>query len=101
MDSQGTPRDAGASMPIHVTSGNATVVGGEVRAQGVTIPHAPFFPGFSHHGGQMPFVFPHAFMPPLQGVGRTPPVQGTVTGNPEFAAWSQRPTLQECAIDQS
>ena len=101
MDSQGIPRDARANSPSHVPSGNATNVGGEVRAQGVTIPHVPFFPGFSHHGGQMPFLFPHAFMPPLQGVGGTPPVQGTITGHPEFAACSQRPTSQECAIDES
>ena len=72
-------------------------MGGEARAQGNTLPHAPFYPGFPHHGPQMPFLFPHAFMPPLHGGGLAPPVVGTVRGNAEFAACSQKPIPQECA----
>lgn len=74
MDSQGTPCDTGTTNPIHVPSTNAAAVGSEVHAQGISMLHAPFFPGFPHHGGQMSFLFPHAFMPPRHGVGFPPHV---------------------------
>ena len=101
MDSQGTPRDTSTNNPGQVPTSNAPAMGGEGRAQGNAFPHSPFFPSFPPHVGQMPFLFPHAFMPPLHGVGFAPPVQGTVSGNAELPACSQKPTSQECAIDQS
>ena len=51
-----------------------SVVGGKVRAQGISMLHVPFFPGVPHHGGQMSFLFPHAFMPLRHGVGFPPHV---------------------------
>ena len=99
MDSQGPPRDVGPNNPIHVSIGNPPAVGGELRAQASSIPPPPLFPGFPHYGSQMPFLFPHSFMP--LGVGFSPPVQGAVSGNAEFVVGSQKRSSQECATDQS
>ena len=102
MDSEGPPRDVSPNNPIHVSTGNPPAEGGELRAQAssippLNIPPLAFFPGYPHHGGQMPFLFPHSFMPRLPAVGLAPPVQGDA----EVAAGSQKRSSQECATDQS
>ena len=101
MDSQGPLRDIGATNPIDVSTTNPLAVGTEFRVQGSSIPPAPFFQGFPHHGSQMSFLFPHSFMPPLPGVGFAPPNQGGPSGNIDLTAGSQKRASQECVTNQS
>jgi hypothetical protein len=100
MDSQGPTHDVGPNNPLHVSTAKPPVVGAELRAQGSSIPPPPFFPSFPQHGSQMPFLYPHSFMPLPPGVGFAPPVHGVGSGIADIAA-SQKRSSQECAIDQS
>ena len=100
MDLEGPMCDVSPNNPIHISTSNIFVVGGELRAQGKNIPPAPFFLGFPHHGSQMPFLYPHSFMPPLPGVGFAPLIQGARNDIAEFATTSQKRFLQECATNQ-
>ena len=101
MDSQGPTRDVGPNNPIHVSAANPPAMGGKLRAQGSSIPPAPFFPGFPHHGRQMSFLYPHSFMPLPLGVGFAPPVHGAGSGIAEFTVASQKRSSQECDTYQS
>ena len=59
------------------------------------------FQGFLHPDSQMPFLFPHSFMPPLPWVGFAPPTQGGPSATINLTAGSQKRVLQECVTDQS
>ena len=72
MDSQGDAAQLGATN----ASGASTIppaANGEFHGLQSGIPPPPFFQGFQPFGGQMPFMFPHSFMPSVQGVGFPPP----------------------------
>jgi hypothetical protein len=71
------------------TSGNNNVASNappptpvtESRAMPSNIPHAPYFQSFPGMGNQVPYVFPHPFMPQsvLGGFAPPPPVNHAVT----------------------
>ena len=68
MDSQGPLRGAGIGKPNGATCTIPPAVDTEFRAQRPSIPPTPFFHGFAVVGSQMPFLFPHSFMPLVRGV---------------------------------
>ena len=89
MDSQESTRNGGPNVP---TAAQAEM-GASIRAQGGSIPPPPFFPSFSHIGSQIPFVYPHSFMP-------RPPVHGHFSDIAEISA-SQMRSSQDFGSNQS
>lgn len=98
---KGPLRDVGSSNPNDVCTTNSLAVGSEFRIQRSSIPHAPFFRGFPPVGSQMPFVFPHYFMPLVPRVGFAPPTQGGPSATIDLTAGSQKRGSHECVTDQS
>ena len=73
MDSQVPLPHVGSSNANNSSNSNPHVGGGEFHTQRGGIPPPPFFQGFQPFGGQMPFMFPPSFMPPIRGLGFAPP----------------------------
>ena len=106
MDFQGTGRDGEgvngpAEMGGHPPVAPTNTAGIDFGSRRSSIPPAPFFQGFHGMGSQMPFMFPHPFMPPPGGHGfsptahniRTPPLTSQVchrSKHPKSASHSSR-----------
>jgi len=79
MDSQGTMRDASPSKQAGASSGYPPAPTGEFPTQRHAMAMPPFFQGFLPVPNQMPFLFPHSFMPHAPSIGFSPPAHGGVT----------------------
>ena len=101
MDSQGTTRDASGCNPNGATGGIPPPVMPEFRSQRPGMTPPPFFQGFSPLPNQMPFLFPHSFMPHVGGMGFPPPAQGSPSATIDLSEVSQKRGPQECIPDQS
>ena len=75
MDSQGAKQDI--TGPNSNAGTGSTPPPAEFRSQLPVMTPPPYFPGFPGASNQMPFMFPHSFMPHIHGMGFPPPVHGS------------------------
>ena len=61
----------------------------------------PFFQGFSPMPNQMPFLFPHSFMPHVIGIGFPPPAQANASATIDLTGESHKRGPHDCVMDQS
>ena len=100
MESQGNLREAVGANPGGVPIVISPLAGTSISAQRPPIPPTPFFHGFHGAGSQMPFLYPHSYMPPL-GFGFGPPVQSTPTATIDLTEGSPKRVPYESVIDHS
>lgn len=100
-DSQGTMRDTTNPQTNGATSSTPPPVPAEFPSQLPAMTLPPFFQGFTGAPGQMPFMFPHSFMPHVHGMGFPPPVQGSPTATIDLTEGSQKRGSQDCLTDRS
>jgi hypothetical protein len=90
MESQGNVQDVGAINPTSVTGGPHHVANPSIFAQRPPIPPTPFFHGYSGASNQMPFLYPHSYMPPIPGFGFGAPTQGSPSVTIDLTEGSQK-----------
>jgi hypothetical protein len=100
MDSQGTMHGASPSKQVGSTSGNPPTSSGEMPTQRHAMAPPPFFQGFPPMPNQMPFLFPHSFMPHHPRIGFAPPSHGGVTNPIDLSEGSQKRGSVEFVTDQ-
>lgn len=100
MESQGPQREGGGVNPTGTAGGIQNVPAAEFRAHHTPIPSAPFFRGFSGAVNQMPFIYPHPFMPSHPGVGFTAPRHGYPSPTIDLTEGSQSQCPPEVVPDQ-
>lgn len=106
MDFQGTGRDGEgvngpAEMGGHPPVAPTNTAGIDFGSRRSSIPPAPFFQGFHGMGSQMPFMFPHPFMPPPGGHGFSPTAHNIRTPPIDLTGVSQKQAPEECVTQQS
>ena len=90
MEPQGPPRDAGGANPTATPGRIPSLAGSEFRAQRPSIPPTTFFQGFMGGGNQMPFLYPHSFMPLIPGLGFTAPAHAVPSATVDLTKGSQK-----------
>ena len=101
MDSQGTMRDTSPSKQAGASSGNPPAPTGEFQqTQRPPMPMPQFFQGFPPVPNQMPFLFPHSFMPHAAGLGFSPPAHGGVANPIDLSEGTHKRGLNDCVTDQ-
>lgn len=101
MDFQGHPRDPPTGN-LNAATGNTLNVGGnDFRAVRPGIPQIPFFQGFPPMGSQMPYLFPHPFLPTSSGAAYTSPTHGIPNAPIDLTEDTQKRASQECVTEQS
>ena len=99
MDSQGAQQDSTSPNSNAPTGSTPPPV--EFRSQPPVMPPPPYFQGFPGAPNQMPFMFPHSFMPHIHGMGFPPPMQGSPPPTIDLTDGSQKRGSQDCVTDQS
>jgi hypothetical protein len=90
MESQGNVQDVGVTNPTGVTGGPHPVANPSIFAQRPPIAPTPFFHGYHGAGNQMPFLYPHSYMPPIPGFGFGAPAQGSPSVPIDLTEGSQK-----------
>ena len=65
------------------------------------MPQVPFFQGFHHMGNQMPYLFPHPFMPASPGPAFTSPTRVIPNATIDLTEDIKKRAPQECVTEQS
>ena len=99
MEFKGPVRDSASSNPTACIGASTPPGGNEFRAVRPSIPPAPFFQGFGAMGNQVPFVFPHPFMPIAPGAAFAPAAQVFPPATIDLTEGSQKRASQECVTD--
>jgi hypothetical protein len=90
IESQGNVQDVGTTNHTGVTGGPHPVANPSIFAQRPPIPPTPFFHGYPGAGNQMPFLYPHSYMPPIPGFGFGAPAQGSPSVTIDLTEGSQK-----------
>ena len=101
MESQGNGREVGGTIPSVVTDGIPLVAGTPISGQCPPIPPTPFFHGFPGAGSQLPFLYPHSYMPSIPGFGFVAPAQSSPSGTIDLKEGSPKRGPQDPVIDHS
>ena len=96
MESEGSPstQNSGRGANPHASTN-------EFQGPRPPIPPPPFFHGFGGAGNPMPFLYPHAFIPPIPGFGFGSPPQGSPSTTTNLTEESKKRALKESVIDLS
>ena len=101
MDNAANLQEGDGANPAVVTGGVPPVAVHAIRAQHPPIPPTPFFHGYGGTGNQMPFLYPHSYMPPIPGFGYGAPPQGPPVATIDLTEGSQKHGPQDFGIDHS
>ena len=101
MDSQWSMQEASPSKQVGVSSGFPPATSVELPTQRQAMPPPPLFQGFLPVPNQMPFLFPHSFMPHVPGIGFPHPAHGNANATIDLSEGPRKCGPQECVTDQS
>lgn len=101
MESQGTSHELLDVNGCVVTNVIPPLAPPTVAAQCPPIPPTPFFHSYLGAGNQIPFLYPHTYMPPIQGFGFRAPAQSTPIPTIDLTEGSQKRVSPELVGDQS
>ena len=92
-------RDASPSKQAGASSGYPPAPTGEFQAQRPPMPMPQFFQGFPPVPNQMPFLFPHSFMPHATGLPFSPPAHGGVANPIDLSEGTHKRGPIDCVTD--
>lgn len=101
MDSQGSMQEASPSKQAGASSAFPPVPNVELPTQRQAMPPPPFFQGFPPVPNQMPFLFPHSFMPHVPGIGFPHPAHGNANAPIDLSDVPHKRGPEVCVTDQS
>ena len=101
MDFQGNARSPSTKYANSAPGSPPTAGAHDMRAVRPGMHHVPFFQGFHHMGNQMPYLFPHPFMPASSGAAFTSPTRVIPNATIDLTEDTKKRAPQECLTEQS